>query len=98
MSAVSHCKGCGRHIIWVVMPNGAKMPVDLAPQVIEVDLDEHGVFNGKRANINPNVALAYGLNHFQNCPKADSFSHHKAAPAAEPSHPDVDHKTEAAGQ
>ena len=96
MSGATHCKGCGRQIVYVRMPSGADMPVDLGLQVIAVDMDAENNFVGSVANPNPNIGVAYGLNHFMNCPKANDYSKRGKAgrtPAGEP----VDQKSEAAG-
>ncbi len=93
---IYHCKGCGKPCVWVKMESGASMLVDLQSQVIEVELDEHANFKGRLAPNKPNDGLAYGLNHFQNCPKAKDFS----SPGAEKIRKQmdgVDKKTEATG-
>ena len=93
MSGVTHCKGCGKQIVYVKMPTGADMPVDLGLQVVEIDMDVHSNFIGKVANTNPNLGIAYGLNHFMNCPKARDFSK-----GGNTKTETADHKAEASGE
>lgn len=96
MSGVAHCKGCGKKILYVRMPSGNDMPVDMGVQIVAVDMDEGNNFIGSTANANPNVGVAYGINHFMNCTRANEFS--KGHKAKDPSAAGIDHQTKAAGE
>lgn len=60
------CKGCGLRIVWVTLPNGKKMPLDLRAPTYTVE-QRNGIVVGVRQE------TTY-VSHFATCEKARDFS------------------------
>ena len=66
MSAI--CRGCGAPIVWAVLENGTKVPLDPKPPVYHTGtLRPDGGVNATRDR----EAL---VSHFATCPQANQFS------------------------
>lgn len=55
------CRGCGAEILWVLMPSGKRMPLDVGKTVIVAEVD--GVVR----------TVSGHLSHFSTCPCAKDF-------------------------
>lgn len=62
--------GCGKEIVWGMLPDGTKVPLDLQAPVYCVGPWDDSVkaFRVERATI------GYRANHFACCPKANNFT------------------------
>jgi len=67
----STCKGCGKRIIWGIMENGARVPMDPVPPVYEVvdKMEPNSSEIVRRCD-----RARFMVSHFATCPKANDFS------------------------
>ena len=62
---MSACKGCGARIVWGLMPDGKKIPLDPKPPIYIVD-EDRGTCR--------RLSQDFMVSHFATCPNANDFS------------------------
>ena len=74
---VSHCKGCGRPIVWITSQSKAgkvvRVPLDADPVAGPADIAYHITHADSIGAIGERVGPVH-RSHFQSCPKAHKFS------------------------
>lgn len=70
------CSGCGKKIVWVVLDDGTRVPLDPVPAVYYiVGQFGPGGYLAKRVNGHKERAIGQSMvSHFTTCPKAAQFS------------------------
>lgn len=64
------CKGCGKKIVWAILPGGGAIPLDPKPPVYQVSDPDAAHMGQVVATRMP----AMMVTHFATCPKANNFS------------------------
>lgn len=62
------CKGCGKPIVWVVLADGTRVPLDPVP-AIYIPTSLRG--DGQRLAVRCREAM---VNHFVTCPQREAFT------------------------
>jgi len=77
---MTHCKGCGRKIIWGITPSGKRIPLDPKPPVYL--LKGNPTKNGNLIAIERMRQVH--VSHFATCPRASDFSSNQSTKKEDP--------------
>lgn len=80
---MSHCRGCGKEVIWLKTKNGRDIPCD--PAIIEAPKENNHVLILESGDVvhHPPEGTKGRISHFATCPRAGAFRKKKGGPHAE---------------